>query len=404
MTSNFMSDVDATVSAKIESLVRLLEEETAKNGCEGRPTGSAACNFVLETIKNELQSICTCIELEAGAGLVCTLHNHPQNSNSAGPLIMSHVDFHPQHRKRAMLSMETGAPTLKCLDGVVDRCYDNTGGIAILLRLISYLHSQRFDMQGPLHLAFLTGGDMYSMSDTMIDERRVNGHGPRYLVQWLQTSSSAPTISCAISVYASIYEPCQREFELNAAVSSMGLSFHCFDIVGAGFALGTLAVGLDPDGGRLSVNIPHGNSQRSTFDTVFLRAYNNAKTSLPISSNGRLATYIVPRCQPPIIDQMYQTLRQLGVPLVRIDAPSLLPDTPSPFAAIQDVVFKSVHEIVKQPRHTHNLYFETHTCTKIYSDSLSAAKQSLDNDNDIEKNAVTANTKANARERGCSLQ
>lgn len=395
--------MDKSVQLAIEEIERL----TASHGCYGRPTGSPACECILKAIHRGLDPLCErIVRLPEGAGIVCTVSRGDMDIATPGVLVMSHVDFHPLQRQRVLLSMEPTPETTLHRDYAVDRCYDNTGGIAILLRVAAAAYKQLSYSSGPLHLAFLTGGDSYTATDTAEDPRRVNGHGPRHLVTWLERSNERYHLSCAISVYASIYEPCQREFELSAVDSDCDMSFHCFHIVGAGYALGTLTVGLDPNGGRLTVNLP-GESPAPRFDTVFLRAYNHSQTAFPVTSNGRFVSYIVPRCQPPIADTLYFTLGKLGVPLVRVDAPLMLSDSGSPFEAVQDMICKSVLEIMAQPLSEHSFYFDLgdeREETEQQQSGLFTHLSTWDRDHDLEFGESIPVAAESTPKGGCQLQ
>lgn len=347
----------AAIKEGVETIIEQIESLTSKHGSNGRPTGSAECNAVMNLIKEAIEELqLTVHELPDQSGIVASVVNFGNvlcTKTTRGVMTITHVDFHPLQRRRVHLQYESDS--VRAPDYTADRCYDNTGGIAIMLRLMMSIRLQETNVQRPLHLAFITGGDAYTEEDAVEDSRRVTGHGLRFLTTFVREETLFALPWSAVTIYASVYEQCQRYMELED--NDKDMSFHSFHVVGAGYALGTLPVTCNPTGSKLTISI---NKSEPNFDSSFLQAFNQSQSAFPIACNGRFVTYLVPRCQPPLSDSWGFEMQSLGIRVARVDAPLLIADTAAnTFAAVQDVILLAVKEFVFVDRSREDIFFET---------------------------------------------
>lgn len=298
-------------ASEVTSKIRLVTD-SAEN--RARPTGSAACGEVLQYLlgvcEKEVKDCGSCTLLENGAGLVVVL-GKAQKRRSV--LVYTHIDFHPSaHKQNAEVSKDK-------MQQSYDTLFDNSGGVAMLVLLVvkmAAIYRRDACDRRCLHVAFLTGGDVYHECDQVIDARRRTGFGLDGYVTWAETQTVHHM--CAINLYASLHERAQTCFELEQQGRSD--KFVYFHILGAGYALGLLNVSRNKQTDRVSLQLPSAGA--SLFDTALLRAYNKHSGGAVVIDRNEGGTYLVPGCLPPLEDHKTQRLQRIvKLPLVQIDAP-----------------------------------------------------------------------------------
>lgn len=312
---------------------------TAESDGGGRPTGSDACRRVLEYVRETVRALSgvalTVIDLDDGAGLVVRLVPLGASDGQV-VLLYTHVDFHPQMHKT---------------DGDA-HLFDNSGGVAMLLEIVVDLARMYGGGSAPparpVHVAFLTGGDVYASRESQADRRRVHGFGVAAYVRWAQGGSHAH--SCAVNVYASLYEVAQTCLELEEA--GRNDRFLYLHVLGAGYALGVLNVTRDSARRKVFLQLPP--EAEAQFDTAVLRAYNEVASESIVNTRDGGGVYLVPGCHPPRSDSSTQQLSAMTrVPVLQVDAPLCLSPSdsgsvaPSAFAHVKAIVLATATEFVR---------------------------------------------------------